>query len=698
MTPDECERMGLSARASAESIWRWIDATSGTFAFTAATPDSDDPTRSTDWHTFYIKAVDDDGARSPADSRYFNAYTIAPTAAITTPLPQGADFATVPQYFHVRWTGHDEDAPSADRRPAGYQLKLIVIPDVFQSESVVKAMLMSPYNLAPNLLIPEDRIVEDEEAVTDETYLATDWYPKAAEPFPDDEWIFDDLGPGPDAYAFAIRAVDEAGAVTPREAFRMCGPAREGNFVKLSVESGPFHPFLTVVEEYSGFDLTFHLYGQEARFEPIVPLHFSWTVDASWYGEEPGPSTFALDIPDPSCEECTAEDGRGGWAPWGDYPTMPYDIVFGPEDAGEIHTLHIKARDATFDPDREMLAAIVMEIAPAFAFDKTALWVDDCIFPHNDPNDCVYEDFLRPILTDAIAPHLEEGEVLEQWQTHRAGAGGCTEVDSDPFEMELSRLARYRLLYWDVSNAGGGSSMAEVTDPHPDAEQGRYLSIYVRAGGRLIVWGRNSIGEMLGGIRPEGSYIPDLPIFDEAPWIYPGTFVWDVLRFRTEFDRVDRGHIPGLRASCSGMLGLEATQTAIDEGFPVGVPDPTGLDPSRVGIWIDRWYGMVPPSPAGESSLDVPTGVPPLHEAGLDTLYTFISNSWSYLPDRLREACGTDYLSPFEGKPIVMRYEAPSPHQGRAVWLGFPLVPFAENHPRDLGVMMKRLTDWVFEE
>jgi hypothetical protein len=241
--------------------------------------------------------------------------------------------------------------------------------------------------------------------------------------------------------------------------------------------------------------------------------------------------------------------------------------------------------------------------------------------------------------------------------------------------------------------------MADVTDPSLYAERGKFLSIYVRAGGKLIVWGRNTIGEMLGGIRPNSPYIPDLPAFGERePHIYPGTFVWDIFHFRTEFDRVGRGTIGNLTPKCSGLLGIEATQTAIDDGFPVGLPDPTGYDPSRVGIWVDNWYAHGAPSDWGEASVDAPTGTVPLRVAGMDTLYTYISNSWSWLGTEggLGEACGTYYLSPFEGEPIAMRFDDPASVQGRVAWLGYALWWFSAHHSDDAALLMRQLTDWAF--
>ena len=43
-----------------------------------------------DWHRFYIRAVDDRGGVSDPDMRYFNAQTIAPTVRLITPTGRGS--------------------------------------------------------------------------------------------------------------------------------------------------------------------------------------------------------------------------------------------------------------------------------------------------------------------------------------------------------------------------------------------------------------------------------------------------------------------------------------------------------------------------------------------------------------------------------------------------------------------------------
>jgi hypothetical protein len=695
MTAEECLARGLELNyESPDSIWKRTDLFSGSFNFSARNATAD-PHQMAEWHTFYVRAVDDRGAVSPIDKRYFNATTIAPTVWILAPLPPGGDFSTVSTFFNVRWAGRDEDSSQLDKRPVGYQLKFIKISDNFVPESFVKAMFTSPSNLAPNLLIPDSLVASG-------TYAPTDWYPKVDAPFTETLLRFQNVEGG--AYAFAVRAVDEAGSITPDADMGLAtgeDQENQGSFIKLDVNPAvEVHPHITIRERNLLGSQKFTSYGQEwiTEVPANVPLWFEWEADASWYGSRVEAVNYAIDIPDPGCEVCLDPRGEGGWVGWGNYEGIGREITFTEEDAGEQHRLYVRARDESFSREREMLAVVTMTVV-AFEFDKAALWIDDCVFPGDRPNDCDYEDFLRPLLTDAIAPYLQDGEVLEQWQSHTRGSNQCNESNSDPLDLNLSRIGRYRLLYWDVSNAGAGTALGELTDPNPNAARGKFLSIYVRAGGKLIVWGRNSIAEMLGGIRPEGPYYPDLPIFSEhVPVILAGTFVWDILRFRTQFDRVGRGTVPSLKPPCSGLLGLEATQKAIDQGFPAGVPDPTGYDPSRVGLWIDRWHSDTPPSENGEVGLDVPTGLPPLRVAGLDTLYTYISNSWSWLgtPDGLMTACGSNYLSIFEDMPIVMRFDDPTSLQGRVAWLGSALWWFHAHHAEDATLLMRLLTDWVF--
>lgn len=693
--PDSCRIRGIEpAYTSVDSIWKRIDAYSGTFEFSASTPIGGSPPLATDWHRFFIRAIDDRGGVSEPDIRYFNAQTIAPTVRILSPLGRGYEKSrTVSPFVTVRWSGRDEDSTHPNNKPRGYQLKMVQLDNIFEAEDLVLRYLTSQFISRPNTLIPETLLVETEDERGPETFYETDWWPKAGAPYEFETLKLENLVP--DNYALAIRAVDQAGAVMPDEAHRLCSEAIAGSVVKLDVSSTvPVRPFIEIDERNILGEHVFVGDGEVWRVEVPVntPLRFDWTVDASHYGARPAGTNYALDISDPGCEVCQESDGIGGWIGWGTYPGMLSDIRFTDDQAGEQHVLYVRARDESFREDRETLALVVMDVV-GFSFDRPALWVDD--FKSTGIDDCTHDTFVRSILEPGLEPFLEAGEELDQFIARRP-AGECQE-SSAPTLPKLSTMSRYRTIYWAAAAAGGGTALGGVTDPGPEARAGRYLSIYVRAGGSLLVWGRDTAGAMLGDFYTQDApYTPDLPIFPE-PNFGPGTFLWDTLRMRTRLDVVGRGSSRTLRNTCSGIIGMEVTPEAEAEGYPAGRTDPTGYDPTRTAIWFDQWHGAE--NPWGALGANGFLGHPSLRVAGMDTLYTYVSNSWSYEQGgaiALREACGTAFLSPFERNPVAVRFRDPFGFQGRTAWILTPLHVFRADHHADLVELMSHLTRWLF--
>ncbi len=717
---------------SPDSLWRRIDTFSGSFAFEAADDERPGvPPTASQWHSFFIKAIDNRGAESPSDMRFFNAVTIAPTARILQPVGSGSEkLASVSTFLNVRWSGRDEDAVNPDKLPVGYQLKLIGISETEGLSSDDAPILRKLIHSLPptgwsairerNLLIPDSLAVpEPQEAgvefpplPTPEHYYETDWWPKLDAPYPSDRIQLRNLA-GPRFYAIAIRAVDQAGAVSPDRVLLVRDEENIGNVLKLFVDPlRPVNPHLTVRERNFLGIRRFTAPGEEWRVEvPVnVELDFEWTQDASWYGAEEGNMNFALDIPDPECEVCGSDNGIGGWIGWGNSTGFKY--TFTEEDAGQSHVLYIKARDESDRADREIIASIIMEVIP-FSFDRTAVLIDD--FTASGINDCDHDNFIRPIVRHAVEDHLELGEELFLFDAALTPRE-CVE-STNRREMELSYLSRFKTLYWNVAPGGlDGSLLGNLTDQSPTAEFGKYLSIYVRAGGNLIVWGRQTIGALLGDFYlTSDAYVPELPQFDN-PNFGPGSFVWDIMRFRTKFDRAPRGTVTSLLLPCSGIVALRPSARAIAEEYPLGIPDPTGYDPERVAIWHDSWNLGRKNTNGG--LISAPDGAPPLITAGLDTLYTMTANAWAweraelnpdYDPDDpdspqwlnlVQDVCLTPFGSKLENQPVVMRYRNPDPEsaQGRIVWLGFQLYAFREAEAEDgsMSRLMKEATDWVF--
>ena len=723
----ECEAAGVELfYADPDSIWKRTDLFSGSFNFEADDdPRPGDPPTSSEWHTFFIKAVDDKGAESQPDRRLFNAVTVAPTAGILEPVGVGAEkLARVSTFFNLRWDGRDEDSSEAERKPAGYQLKLIELTEIeglsTDETSIVRLFthVGDPETgwsslRRDNLLIPDSLSVEEPDGSgipfdplpSDEHYYETDWWPKASDPYVGDSFQFRNLPVG--FYAVAVRAVDQAGAVMPDTEHFVQDEANPGSVLKLEVANIPVNPHLTVIERNLLGGDRFTAPGEQWRVEvPVnVELEFTWTWDAGWYGADEGNTNFALDIPDPSCTQCGSSNGIGGWIGWGRTNTFRY--TFNEEDAGQQHVLYIKARDESDREDREIVAVIVMDVI-AFSFDRTAMFVDD--FTASGIRDCDQDDFLRPIVQNAIEPHLELGESLDLFDA-RSSVGFCQERNSVQ-EITLATLSRYKLLYWNVAAGGSGTLLGDLTDPSPSSEFGKYLSIYVRAGGNLVVWGRQSVGALNGdsyfqdtSIRPELAQFPDSDFG-------PGSFLWDIMRFRTEFDRAPRGVVNSLKLACSGLVGMEASSVALAEGFPMGTSDPTGYRPEQVAIWHDSYTGRANPNGGFVSA---PTGSPPLIAAGLDTLYTMIPNAWAHeevanpdydpsdpeSPEFINNVFGVCLTSRprLSESPVMLRYEDPVGGQGRVVWFGSQFYDAFNDAEAETGAVTEivaKATDWIF--
>jgi len=641
-----------------------------------------------------VQAIDDDGALSLPAIAAVRGDLDTPGARIIRPRGSGVEkVAYVPGSLRLEWEG----LAASDGVPiAGYQLKLIEIenPLVLPEDLLLDYFLHSlpPTGWSPvrrkNLLIPEGFAVEEPGSATErfpptpssDHYYETDWWPHASDPYRDTRI---ELGPYDEerVLAFAVRAVDEKGRVTGPEQYAVVGEVEDGNVVKLQVlPEAPPAPILTV--RLGDRSLLMPPWGavQEIEWPGAVPLEIRWDVDASWYGYDPGPVRFRLD-----CAECPSGVGVNEWSPWGKVDELAVDL---PEAAeGSQLTFRIEARDERDSGAHQTNGTITIDVL-AFALDRTALVIDD--FKTAGVDDCEHDEFLLDVVGHAVAPYLEPDETLELFDARFGIPDECFET-STPREPDLAFLSRYRALFWAVSPAGSGTMLGYATDPNRIAEFGHVLPLYVRGGGHLVVWGRQTVGALLGDFYPDGPWTPDLAQFDE-PNYGPGSFPWDEMRLRVQLDRVGRGTDPALSERCSGVIGLEATSLARSLGLPAGELDPTGYDPEREAIWIDGWSGYH--HLRGNLAVS-PTGAPPLAGPLIEPLYTLVPNAWAWADDPTIP-CGTAFGSPFDGQPVVVRFRSPNA-RGQIIWIGVELHPFAEDGADDVRSLMRGLARLIYE-
>ncbi len=154
-----------------------------------------------DWHTFYIRSVDDQLTRSAPDKRYFNSHTIAPTSRIERPEP--VDNASWAATLRFSWLGEDLDAESADKLPAYFEIKHVRDAEVTDPTNQVQVERL--FNAGRNeLLAPLES-----DYPTDSLSIYYDEAERTWLRLPGDvaEYTVSGMNPGA-SYGFAVRSIE----------------------------------------------------------------------------------------------------------------------------------------------------------------------------------------------------------------------------------------------------------------------------------------------------------------------------------------------------------------------------------------------------------------------------------------------------------------------------------------------------------
>ncbi len=283
--------------------WNYTEATDSTFLVTADLrgfePDVNNPAipDSADWrfwetHTFFVRAIDDQGARDPSPARVsFTATTVAPEVIID--LPQFSDSNSCgdgPLALRFGWTGKDPDNPEGDPAFARFLLLEWGGPSV-------NCLTRDSFNATNPIAAAPDS-------------LWSDWIPYDA---PLDSGVTVTFPAFPKSKAgtsffFAVQVRDVAGAVTATFEWGR-------NVRHLRVTPNKF-PQLTVTERFLGtknFLSTSGLEGFEIVSEQEI--QFSWSADAESYGGVIEAFRYGFNVVDPD------DPNDKGWAvPWGTGP------------------------------------------------------------------------------------------------------------------------------------------------------------------------------------------------------------------------------------------------------------------------------------------------------------------------------------------------------------------------------------------
>lgn len=433
--------------------------------------DHQDPPFGTDyagWHTFYIRSVDNDYARSKADKRFFNAHTISPRTEIVQPVPN----TTVPNWastLRITWLGTDLDGSRADNQPSAFEYKLILFEGPVNPGDLVG--IRSKFATFNNQLLDSLRVQDfpDDPAYFAEVRRGWIRVPGAT----NYRWLRN-LTPGR-KYGFAVRAIDESGAVEPELGWH--------NWVIFNVQDKVIlvylnEPSLGVREFRSSEYETW-----EVNVAPEQRLRFRWVGDASDSGTEPGPCNYGLDIPEPDEEIDKAVDGIGGWIGWAERSQMVQSIAFPRADEGLTHNFYFKMRAVSMMQETETKCHVAITVS-RLSFNRRFLFVDDqrraprgCLFNTPKPDDG-QSDALRARLCASMADYLPAGEQPGVYEAY-----GPRDEDATPVLPEntdfLSVLGTYQTVVWDLGTTG--ASLYGIAGPRGD------LSRYRGAGGNLLM-------------------------------------------------------------------------------------------------------------------------------------------------------------------------------------------------------------------
>lgn len=427
---------------------------------TTVTIDYNQYARYSKMHTFFVRAVDDGGARSETVYRSFNAFTLAPHIFITVPQPESTvKVQFLPPVIKFEWEGKDPiDTPQ------NYQ----AIDSVRFMYAEYSGDIVERLNKYPELF--EDR-----------------WSPWYAFEAPGDSGKSTILGDDEilelcGMYVFVVQAMDEAGAVS--------SIFDEKTNVRCFMVKRSTGPLLTVHEPYLG---VYRFLGTESPVQALETpagfnLNFSWTGNASEYGAIVSTYRYGWDITDLSDQ-------------------YQWDVEAGPfhKSAPQrrfmsgVHSFFIEATD---NIGTATLARIEINIVP-LTMERDLLLIDD--FPSEEFNQNIY-----------FMPTENQHDKFWLDICSRApGFDPATDVydtKERSFETpDLRDIWRYKNVIWVYGNSrfdfnAWVQTVNFTTEADMDLLGCKYtyniLQFYMLLGGHLWTCGRGDLNGGLAGCNP----------------------------------------------------------------------------------------------------------------------------------------------------------------------------------------------------
>lgn len=582
-------------------------------------------------HTFFLKAVDDDGAESAPAALSFTAETFAPETEILVPNP--SVLITLGPTFTVSWRGYDRDGTED---PVGYSYRLVPVTDVLR--------------LAP---------AEMESVLYDPGAPGDGWSPFARRL----SVQLRDLAIPVD-YLFGVRSLDQAGAVEPR--LRSSASPGPTNILRIRARENGGQPSLVVASavKSTGFP-TADERKKTFQVAAATNITFTWRADASEYGGRIAGYSYGLDLTD-------LDFTNPGWSPESAALTrtvLRFNLP--PGARAEEHILYVRARD---DVGTALIADITLVVVP-LSQERDVLYVDDfgddstgrvdadCSPPpppaawnqaSDWPEDQCHDQFVMGTVRDALAAVGHPDWIVDRYEPLDPRSGNATlrevEIDSTSAgywiyrgQVTLANLARYKLVVWNLRS----EETSQLRQMNKEGED-NFLAAYIEAGGNLWLAGTGTFSRTR---REPGAVGLGVFGFAEDDFLYRFLKLESLREGPTCTNGCFRnGGVTVTYQRLNGFEGATASRVARAEGFPdLNVARAPFTNPIK---GVPSCEGMVVPL-----GLDI-GGRLALSGGRLDTLYFYQSNAIrqlvpprrSYMDDA---ACAFRFAGPGQGRVLV---------------------------------------------
>jgi len=459
-------------------------------------------------HTFFIRAVDELGLASIEPSyRSFTARTLSPRVVINIPRKNNLNPALIPPIATYRWTATD------------YVSDLLSVqePESVQWALTDTRLLNEDWRLAIDFLRKTPAAIRAYEQIklkqgevvdgrADSDAQWSDWVYYRA---PDDSGKFWTTAPvdfGP--YVFAVRAKDEAGAVTPVL-------DENENVRRVRVSGRSTGPLFSLSNEYLG-SVTTSVCSTPAVILDIpagVPLRFQWVADATSYGGTVTGYRYGWDISDLNDPEQWEVDYTPFTTTVATSPRKTY--FFG------THTFTCEVIDNSGFCSRIEVKVNIIQ----FTMERSLLIVDD--FRADESTNAGWGN----VRGNGALP--SDAEHRQFWIDMTSNIDGFL-PDADMVKVDgnnpirLERIATYKAILWSVFTDAGQSQdlpllyqyiQYRLKNPPTTAtitgkREPNILALFMASGGHVLITGRYPMTAVINRNEALGSRFPFMSLYD----------------------------------------------------------------------------------------------------------------------------------------------------------------------------------------